>query len=61
MAGGAALALDCWEHTGYGVLPTHYWLDSRRRLLFAVAGQRAYLYDPGPRQNPAGRKRRKQA
>ena len=61
-AGGAGLTLDCWEQTGYGVLPTHYWLDAHGRLLFAVAGQRAYLYDPGARQIPAaGRRRRKQA
>jgi hypothetical protein len=60
-AGGAGLALDCWEHTGYGVLPTHYWVDAQGRLLFAVAGQRAFLYDPEARQHAAGRGRRKRA
>jgi len=60
-AGGAGLALHCWEQTGYGVLPTHYWADAQGRLLFAVAGQRAFLFDPAARQNAAGRRRRKQA
>jgi hypothetical protein len=61
VAGGAGLALHCWEQIGYGVLPTHYWRDAQGRLLFAVAGQRAYLYDPDARQNSAGRRRRKRA
>ncbi len=61
VAGGAGLALHCWEQTGHGVLPTHYWRDAHGRLLFAVAGQRAFLYDPEARQNAAGRRRRKRA
>lgn len=61
VAGGAGLALDCWEQTGYGVLPTHYWMDAQGRLLFAVAGQRAFLYEPEARQNAAGRRRGKRA
>jgi hypothetical protein len=61
VAGGAGLALHCWEQTGYGVLPTHYWVDAQGRLLFVVAGQKAFLYDPAARQNAAGRRRRKQA
>jgi hypothetical protein len=60
-AGGAGLTLHCWEHTGYGMLPAHYWRDAQGRLLFVVAGQRAYLYDPAAREHAAGRRRRKQA
>lgn len=57
VAGGASLALDCWEQTGYGVLPAHYWVDAQHRLLFAVAGQKAYLYDPDARKTAGARTR----
>ena len=58
VAAGATLALQCWEQTGYGVLPTHYWVDSKNRLLFAIAGQKAYLYDPNARNNITARRKR---
>jgi len=62
VARGAKLALRCWEQTGNGILPTHYWQDSQGRVLFWIAGQRAYLYDADARQKiqsiEAGRKRR---
>ncbi len=48
---GGNIALKCWEQTGYGVLPVHYWVDAQARLLFAMAGQRAYLYDPEARSH----------
>jgi hypothetical protein len=56
-AGGASLALDCWEQTGYGVLPTHYWVDGRGQLLAAIAGQKAFFCDPEARRNPGGARR----
>jgi hypothetical protein len=55
--GGGALALKCWEQTGYGVLPAHYWVDAQGRLLFAIAGQKAYLYDPEARSHAEARNR----
>jgi hypothetical protein len=62
VAGGAGLSLDCWEQTGYGIIPIHYWVDAQHRLLFAIAGQKAFLFDPGARNKPGeirvkGRKR----
>lgn len=58
-----SLALRCWEHTGEGILPAHYWVDAQGRMLFAVAGQKAYLYDPEARGRMAagsrGRGRKK--
>jgi hypothetical protein len=45
VAGVVVLALDCWEQTGYGTLPAHYWVDGKGRLLFAVLGEKALLYD----------------
>ena len=55
--GGASLSLHCWEQTGHGSLPTHYWVDAKGRLLFAIAGQKAFLYDPGARNKARGRSR----
>jgi hypothetical protein len=55
VAGGANLPLRCWEQTGYGVLPAHYWVDGKSRLLFAIAGQKAFLYDPDARNHAARR------
>lgn len=49
VAGGKQLPLDCYEQTGEGVLPFHYWVDAGRRILFALSGTRAYLYDPQAR------------
>lgn len=58
-AGGASLSLNWWEQTGYGILPTHYWVDGSGRLLFAISGQKAFLYDPDARNHMAARRRRK--
>lgn len=43
--GGRAVLLRRFEHFGDGVLPYTYWLDGAGRLLFAVGGLRAYLWD----------------
>jgi hypothetical protein len=51
VSGGLRLTLDCWEQTGYGVLPAHYWVDGRRRLLFAIAGQKGFFYDDSARRD----------
>ncbi|MCL4403029.1 MAG: hypothetical protein M1436_10290, partial [Acidobacteria bacterium] len=59
VAGGENLSLHWWEQTGYGILPTHYWVDGKGRLLFAVAGQKAFLYDAEARNHVAARRRRK--
>lgn len=59
VAGGTSLSLDWWEQTGYGILPTHYWVDGSGRLLFAISGQKAFLYDPDARNHVAARRRRK--
>ena len=61
VAGGAKLSLDWWEQTGYGILPSHYWVDSNGRLLFAISGQKAFLYDPEARTHLAARKRGRKA
>jgi hypothetical protein len=58
VAGGASLMLDGWEQTGYGVLPVHYWVASDGRLLFAIAGQKAFLYDPGARDKDRAKGRK---
>lgn len=50
VAGGRFLSLDGYEQIGDGVLPCHYWVDDQHRLLFAISGTRAYLYDPDARQ-----------
>lgn len=44
--GDRSTRLHCFEQIGTGILPYHYWLDDRRRLLFAVGGLRAFLFDP---------------
>jgi len=38
--------LHCFEHLGEGILPYEYWLDDQRRLLIAVSGMRAFIFDP---------------
>lgn len=50
IAGGRSLSLECYEQIGEGVLPCHYWVDERHRLLFLLSGTTAYLYDPEARQ-----------
>lgn len=44
--GGRRVALHGFEHFGEGILPYTYWLDDQRRLLIAVGGLRAYIFDP---------------
>ena len=39
------LKMHCFEQTGSGILPYHYWLDDESRLLLAVGGLRAFVYD----------------
>ena len=41
--GGNDVELWGFCHVGPGTLPTHYWLDGRRRLLFAVRVFRALI------------------
>lgn len=41
--GGSQVCLHGYKQLGRGVLPRHYWLDDRRRLLFAIAGHVAYI------------------
>ncbi len=41
-----SVPLAHYEHVGEGILAQHYWVDERRRLLFAVFGAYACLYDP---------------
>lgn len=42
---GQALTLDRFDHIGHGVLPWHYYVDSEHRLLVAISGQKAYVFD----------------
>lgn len=43
--GGRKLHLIGYQQIGRGVLPWQYWVDERGRLLFALSGLRALLYD----------------
>jgi ATP synthase F1 gamma subunit len=43
------LRLTSYEQIGDGVLPFHYWVDERHRVLFVLSGQRSYIYDPDAR------------
>jgi len=43
---GKTISLHCFQHVGRGLLPYHYYLDSQGRLLLAIGGERAYIYDP---------------
>jgi hypothetical protein len=45
VAGGRDLALKGYERIGEGALPYRYWVDDQHRLLFALTGPRAYVYD----------------
>ncbi|MBN1672391.1 MAG: hypothetical protein JXR37_15225 [Kiritimatiellae bacterium] len=47
--GKARLDLTGYQQLGTGVLPYTYWVDARHRLLFAISGLRAYIYDPNAR------------
>lgn len=44
--GGRATRLRCFRQTGRGILPTHYWLDERHRLIAAAGALRALVLDP---------------
>ncbi|MCX8038832.1 MAG: hypothetical protein N3D11_17640 [Candidatus Sumerlaeia bacterium] len=44
--GGRAVLLRRLEHFGDGILPYTYWFDGAGRLLFAVGGLRAYVWEP---------------
>jgi hypothetical protein len=57
VAGGRQLALTGYEQIGEGILPFYYWRDESRRLLLAVTGPRAYIYDPDARKRVMQEKR----
>ncbi|MHB9037682.1 MAG: hypothetical protein ACYC64_13550 [Armatimonadota bacterium] len=46
---GRKLRLHSFEHIGEGILPNSYWLDDQHRLLIAVGGVRAFIWDPTAR------------
>ena len=49
---GKRVSWHRFQHVGRGLLPYHYYLDQQGRLLAAIGGERAYIYDPeAPRQN----------
>jgi hypothetical protein len=43
--GGRKTTLHGFRQTGRGILPTHYWLDDRHRLIAAAGALRAYVLD----------------
>ena len=48
--GAVATKVNAWEQTGFGVLPTVYWVDDAGRLLMVLSGIAAYVYkSPGQR------------
>ncbi len=44
--GGQSVRLHEFVQIGEGILPHHYWLDEERRLLVAIGGMRAFVFDP---------------
>ncbi len=44
--GGKELALSCYQQIGRGILPYRYYVDAQGRLLIAISGIRAYIFDP---------------
>jgi len=44
--GGHSLRLHCYQHVGNGILPYKYYVDQQGRLLVAVGGLTAYIFDP---------------
>ena len=42
---GQPVRLEGFEQTGRGILPYAYWRDDQSRLLLAVGGMRACLWD----------------
>ncbi len=62
---GESRRLTRHDHLGRGILPEQFFVDEQHRLLVALSGIRAYLYDPKAQerlQKRIGwqRKRRKQ-
>ncbi len=45
--GGNTVGLHHWQQVGRGILPYNYYTDDQGRLLLALAGLRAYVFDPG--------------
>ena len=43
--GGRMVKLHSFEQIGRGILPITYWLDDSHRLIIAVGGRRAFLFD----------------
>lgn len=43
--GGRKVTLHSFEQIGRGILPWTYWLDDQHRLIIAVSGRRAFLYN----------------
>jgi len=48
--GGKSLTLRCYQQIGRGILPYRYYVDPQGRLLFAISGLRAYIFDPNVRE-----------
>jgi hypothetical protein len=44
--GGNSARLHHWQHVGEGILPYDYYTDAEGRLLVALSGLRAYIFDP---------------
>lgn len=43
--GGKPIRLIGYQQIGRGILPYQYWVDDQHRLLIAISGVRAYLFD----------------
>ena len=43
--GDATLRLCGYDHIGWGILPWQYWVDRQGRLLVALSGVRAFIYN----------------
>ncbi|MCX7015002.1 MAG: hypothetical protein NTW86_21025 [Candidatus Sumerlaeota bacterium] len=50
---GQTLKLRQYQQIGHGILPILYWTDEKDRTLFAVMGERAYIFDPDARSHIA--------
>ena len=59
---GRTFQLDRYDHLGQGVLPWQYWVDGQHRLLVALSGQKAFVFDADAVKHfvelPKGRKSR---
>jgi hypothetical protein len=44
--GGKLVKVHGFEQIGEGILPYTYWLDDQRRLLMAIGGLRAFIFNP---------------